>query len=381
MTFKDDMATINKQVKGGEKTGEKVTSVKKAYIQVNHETTRDLINSNLSVFGIPHVEKCIKKDENGNQVFKDGKPVYSYYVKSLWKLKTGEIHTIMISQSTMAYYDANTNNKYSFIINFEDNTDKEIKTLLDGKTICGVTLKYGEKSDTNDSTFIHRKVSFESKMTDLFNQTTKIAEKINDILSGKVTVEELSSPVKGLTILKKEHFPELTTKSKPFVPAKTALVELSSPVASVLSKKEEKKEEKEVKKTKIKSDVNVNVNVNANLELKDSTTPSILTDLIKTFENQRNIIYNLTAEENKLEKDILNSDEEMKEFEIEMKRQLEEGKAKIIKNKSDNITKLETVKANKKAAILENENISKQLIDDISKPSVYLPKTESSWDI
>ena len=195
------MATNGKQVKGSEKTGEKVISVKKTYIQVNHETTRDLIISNLSVFGIPHVDPpCYKTDEHGNKVLKDGKPVYSYYVKSLWKLKTGEIHTIMISQSTMDYYDANTNNQYSFIINFEDKTDKEIKTLLDGKTIFGVTLKYGEKSDTNDSTFIHRRVSFKSKMTDLFNQTTKIAEKINDILSGKVTVEELSSPVKGLTI-------------------------------------------------------------------------------------------------------------------------------------------------------------------------------------
>ena len=352
---------------------------KKPFIQVNHETTRDEINSNISVFGVPHVEKCVKKNENGTPVFKNGNPVYSYYVKSLWNLKNGEIHTIMISQSTMAYYDAKTCDMYSFKINFEDKSEKDFKALLDGKTIFGVTLKYGEKIDPNDSTFIHRSISFNAKMNDLFNQTSKIAEKINEILSGKVTVEELSVPAKGLTILKKD-FPELTkSKTKTFVPVASSPEFVSavasasaSASASVTAPSPAKKEEK-VEKVEKKEENSIKIAV------KDSSVATVLADLIKTFEFERNAIYNLSAEEFKLEKEISNSDEEMKQFEIEMKRQLEEGKARIIKNKSDNINKLEIVKTNKKAAILENEKTSKQLIDDISKPSFSPTEKYDSW--
>ena len=357
------MATANKgkSAKSSVPTGTSETvSAKKQFIQVNHEDTRDLIISNISVFGEPMYEKCSKKDENGKPVFKNGNAIYSYYVKGLWTLKTGEIHTIMISQSTMAFYDANTRDVYSFKINFEDKSEKDIKGLLDGKTIFGITLKYSEKTDSTESTFVHRSVSFNAKINDLFNQTSKIAEAINNLLSGQVTIEKLVVPVKGLTILKKENFPVLAAKSKSFIPAASAAPAApAAPVAPVAPA------------------------TSAASAVPAATEPINLGEVLKEIETEREKITKLSIEETDLKSKILNYDEDLMQFEIEMKKKLEEGIKKINKNKEENSARIEIIKNEKSLAIKQNEKLSKLLIEAISKPieekSLFTHVTTKSW--
>jgi hypothetical protein len=361
----------------------KSVSAKKQFIQVNHEETRDLIISNISVFGEPMFEKCPKKDENGKQVFKNGNPIYSYYVKGLWALKTGEIHTIMISQSTMAFYDANTRDVYSFKINFEDKSEKDIKGVLDGKTIYGNTLKYSLKTDSTENTFVHRSVSFNAKINDLFNQTSKIAEAINNLLSGQVNIEKFVVPAKGLTILKKENFPLLAAKSKPFNSAASAAsaapaasADPAAPAASAASAAPAAPAASAAPAAPAAPAASA-------ASAPTAEEPINLGEVLNQIETQREKITKLSIEETDLKSKILNYDEVLLQFQIEMKNKLDEGIKQMNKAKEENSARIEVIKNKKTLAIKKNETLSKLLIDAISKPieekSMFMNSTTKSW--
>ena len=360
LTFKDKMAAFNG--KNGKDAGKNDVkgSAKKQYIKINHETTRNEIISNLSVFGEPIFDKCMKKDENGNPVFKNGNPVYSYYVKGLWTLKSGEIHTIMISQSTMAYYDANTRDVYTFKMNFEDKSDKDIKALLDGKTIFGITLKYIEKSDPHDNSFVHRSVSFTAKIHDMFNQTSAIAGKINEILSGQVTAEQVASAsVPAKVILKKENFPALTAKANTFTPAAAAAVHVPFALAVAPVAVAPVAVAPAVSPAPVKTEVRSN----------DETTT--LSEILNSIETERTKINGLSMEETELKNKIDSSDSEMEQFKIDMKLKLEEGIKKIQEIKEKNNKRLEIIKEEKSSAITKNENLTKIMIEKLSNSNSW----------
>jgi hypothetical protein len=359
LTFKDKMASFNgKNGKDAGKNDVKV-SAKKPYIKINHEKTRDTIISNLSVFGEPIFDKCPKKDENGNPVFKNGNPVYSYYVKGLWSLKTGEIHTIMISQSTMSYYDANTTNMYTFKINFEDKCEKDIKTLLDGKTIFGVTLKYIEKIDPRDNAFVHRSVSFIAKIHDMFNQTSMIAGKINEILSGQITSEQVAAAsVPAKVILKKENFPALTSKANPFTPAASASV--SAPAAPVAAAP-----------APAAAPATAPAVATVKTEVRSNDETTTLSEILNSIETERTKINDLSMEETELKNKIDSSDSEMEQFKIDMKLKLEEGIKKIQEIKEKNNKRLEIIKEEKSSSITKNENLTKIMIEKLSNSNSW----------
>jgi hypothetical protein len=362
------MATFNG--KNGKDAGKNDAkgSAKKPYIKINHETTRNAIISNLSVFGEPIFDKCPKKDENGNTVLKNGNPVYSYYVKGLWALKTGEIHTIMISQSTMAYYDANTTNVYTFKINFEDKCEKDIKTLLDGKTIFGVTLKYIEKIDPRDNAFVHRSVSFTAKIHDMFNQTSTIAGKINEILTEQVTAEQVAAAsVPAKVILKKENFPALTANVIPFTPAASASASASAvhvPFAVAVAPAVAP-----APVAPAAAVAPVAAPVKKEIQTNDETTT--LSEILNSIETERTKINGLSMEETELKNKIDSSDSEMEKFKIEMKLKLEEGIKKIQEIKEKNNKRLEIIKEEKSSSITKNENLTKIMIEKLSNSNSW----------
>jgi len=377
------MAATNKgkSAKSSVKNGTYETvSVKKPYIQVNHEYARDIIIGKISVFGEPMYEKCPKKDENGKQVYKNGNPIYSYYVKGLWSLKNEVFHNIMISQSTMAFYDENTRNIYSLKINFEDKTEIDIRGLLDSKEIFDTTLKYSEKYDINESSIVHRSVSFNVKLNDLFNQTSKIVEAINKLLSGKVTIKNLLVPVKELTNLNKKNFPNLVANTPAPAPDSeeiklTKLTKLHDDQFTYLPVEIEKL----TKMTKLNDDQFIHLPdpvlaptpAPASAQVLNETID--LCEVLKKIEHNRAKMTYILAEENNLKFKISNSDEELKHFEFEMKNRLEEGIKKINKDKEENIARLEVIKNEKILSSNNNDTLSKLLIEEISKPILERP--------
>ena len=76
------------------------------------------------------------------------------------------------------------------------------------------------------------------------------------------------------------------------------------------------------------------------------------------IETEREKITKLSAEESDLSSKITNYDEDLKQFEIEMKNKLEEGIKKLNKNKEDNSARIEVIKTEKSLAIKENEKLS-----------------------
>jgi len=333
---------VKKNVNGGK--GGKEAFV--PFTPFSHEQTRDLVYRMLSHMGNPIDEKI-------DFTTKAGKSVYSYFVKVLKQFngKDSHILNIMLAQSTMAHFEAlKTKNPVlanTFIakLNFDDKSEADIKSL-DGKVISGITLKYGEKLAGD---FLHRSITFNIanvNMNALYDQTISIANKINDMLNGKVTQvsEPLAAP-KGLTILKKtDNFPVLSAKSKPFVAAVASVAVPVITVAEILA---------EVK-TEVKA--------------KGETT---ISEKAKIIETNKEAIKKLENEKSELEKEVSTFDNEMENFVKEMEKKLEDGIRALTKKNEDKIKELGRISAEMQSKKNETESLSNALISQLTGPKSW----------
>jgi len=124
------------------------------YVKINHEQKRDEIcDKFFSLYGNAVDTKTPKYDLNRQPLFKDGNPVYSFYVESFIIddeiREISEIHKITISQSTMAFYKKATSNVYKLTIYFNHSFREDIKALFDGKEFKGITMTVDTKFNRN----------------------------------------------------------------------------------------------------------------------------------------------------------------------------------------------------------------------------------------
>ena len=338
--------SVKKNVNGGK--GGKEAFV--PFTPFSHEQTRDLVYRMLSHMGNPIDEKI-------DFTTKAGKSVYSYFVKVLKQFngKDSHILNIMLAQSTMAHFEAlKTKNPVlanTFIakLNFDDKSEADIKSL-DGKVISGITLKYGEKLAGD---FLHRSITFNianANTNALYEQTISIANKINDMLNGKVTpVSEPSEAPKGLTILKKpDNFPVLSAKSKPFVAAVAAAAAPVITVAQIFA---------EVK-TETKAEVK-------------TTGETTISEKAKIIEMNKETIKKMESSKLELEKEVSTFDDEMEKFVKEMKQKLEDGIRALTKKNEDKVKELTLINAEMQSKKNETESLSNALISQLTGPKSW----------
>lgn len=326
------------------------------YIPFDHEEARDLIYQNLSFIGMPIDEKC-------DFLNKANKKVYNYFVKVLKVFnnnsddEVNSILNIMWSQSTMSHFEAlktknmNLLNIYIVKINFDDKSKLDIKSL-DGKIIFGITLKYGEKISGD---FLHRSITFNIanfNMNALYDQTINIANKINDMLNGKVT--QVIEPEKAITILKKpDSFPVLSKNvilsknAKAFIPPVDTNEASAAPVSAPV----------------VKAEVKTEVKAEAKAEVKT------MGEMIKIIETNNEDIEKLNPKKIELEKEISSFDIEKEKFITEMKQKLEDGIKALDKKKEENEKNLNLINGEIQSKINENEIVSNALIVKLSQTS------------
>ena len=104
-------------------------------------------------------------------------------------------------------------------------------------------------------------------------------------------------------------------------------------------------------------------------EVKIPEVKATLGDILKKIENGKQNFSKLSKEELELENEISSSDDKIKKFELEMKQKLEIYLKEFIKNKEENIKRLEIVKSSKIAEMSIIELNSKIMIKEITSTS------------
>ena len=283
-------------------------------------------------------EKIVIKDKDHKPVQnKNGEILYFYNVLFKIPIKDGVFHNIKFAQCSNALLPSSKNfnvfNVQLYLV--KEKKDYVRQTLFSTKnefTILNTVTSYSEFTKSDD---VHAIISFNIKNADArkaYDDVHAIIHKINEIL-----VKSQEKPVSAslATSATSANFPTLCKDAKSF------------------------KSATEVKATVVP-------------EVKAPVVPEVkgkLTDILKNIEDGREQITKLSKEELELEILISAFEDELKKFEIEMKKKLEDGIKELKNNNEDNVKKLKEIKGNKKSEISKVELNSKIMIEAISAPS------------
>jgi len=328
------------------KQGKNVKNVNKVEMQPykkfsNEEATEEIVRKMCFLKIHPEdssYEKIVIKDKDHKPVQnKNGEILYFYNVLYKIPIKDGVFHNIKFAQCSNALLPSSKNfnvfNIQLYLV--KEKKDYLRQTLFSTKnefTILNTVTSYSEFTKSDD---VHAIISFNIKNADAkkaYDDAHAIIRKINEIL-----VKSQEKPVSAslATSATSANFPTLSKDAKSF------------------------KSATEVKATVVP-------------EVKATVVPEVkgkLTDILKNIEDGREQITKLSKEELELEIKISAFEEELKKFEIEMKKKLEDGIKEFNKNNEENIKKLKEIKGNKKSEILKVEFNSKIMIEAISAPS------------
>ena len=299
-------------------------------------------------------EKIVIKDKDHKPVQnKNGEILYFYNVLFKIPIKDGVFHNIKFAQCSNALLPSSKNfnvfNVQLYLV--KEKKDYVRQTLFSTKnefTILNTVTSYSEFTKSDD---VHAIISFNIKNADArkaYDDVHAIIHKINEIL-----VKSQEKPVSAslATSATSANFPTLCKDAKSFKSA----TEVKATVVP------------EVKATvvpEVKATVVPEVKAPVATEVKGK-----LTDILKNIEDGREQITKLSKEELELEILISAFEDELKKFEIEMKKKLEDGIKELKNNNEDNVKKLKEIKGNKKSEISKVELNSKIMIEAISAPS------------
>jgi len=373
------------------------------FVPFSNETSIDIIINNLKFLNLePTVsDQIIIKDKNGVPVKnKRGENLYFYIISYqimcndnalFYKIKFSQRSNAMLPTSKNAYvYDVqlyiNNANK--------DNKDDIKKKLFFNKpeiTINDLVLTYSDFTiyDSDDTYGI---ISFNIKNENgkkAYDEVGKLISKIMSLMineksntycdkSALISIDE--SKATPTSIEKKEAFPVLSKNGKSCINIKSSSAKLSSEIvkiAEVKSAEVKSAEVKAVEEVKV-SEVKVAEEVKAATDVSKNSPESI--DLVVQFGTLQNIkeeYSNKTKELEKAEDILLNISYKRNQFEIEMKKKLEEGLKELENTELNAKNTIKTVKLEQEKYKLEIKNLTEKLTIALNSTS-WITKS-SNW--
>jgi hypothetical protein len=341
--------------KHGQQNKDTTQKVSSPYVKFSNEDAIDQIIAQMSFLKInpeeSSFEKILIKDKDGNPAKnKNGDVLYFYNVLYKIKINDGLIHNIKFGQRSNAMLST-SKNANMFDIQLYLNKEKKdvIRQKLFGSkkeaTILNAVSTYSEfKTEEVQATISFNVINKNGKKA--FEEVENIIRKIHELL---IKPEE--------QVLKADlvptNFPTLSKDAKPFqMKAEVKVAEVKAEVKIPEEVKAEVKIPEEVK-----------------AEVKIPEVKATLGDILKKIENGKQNFSKLSKEELELENEISSSDDKIKKFELEMKQKLEIYLKEFIKNKEENIKRLEIVKSSKIAEMSIIELNSKIMIKEITSTS------------
>ena len=321
--------------KHGQQNKDTKQKVSTPYVKFSNEDASDQIIAQMSFLKIKpeesSFEQILIKDKDGNPAKnKNGDVLYFYNVLYKIKINDGLIHNIKFGQRSNAMLSTSKNANMFDIQLYLNKEEKDVirQKLFGSKkeaTILNVVATYSEfKTEEVQATISFNVINKNGKKA--FEEVENIIRKIHEILN-KPEEQVLKAN------LVPTNFPTLSKDAKPFQ-----------------MKAEAKAEE-------VKS------------EVKIPEVKATLGDILKKIENGKQNFSKLSKEELELENEISSSDDKIKKFELEMKQKLEIYLKEFIKNKEENIKRLEIVKSSKIAEMSIIELNSKIMIKEITSTS------------
>ena len=321
--------------KHGQQNKDTKQKVLSPYVKFSNEDASDQIIAQMSFLKIKpeesSFEQILIKDKDGNPAKnKNGDVLYFYNVLYKIKINDGLIHNIKFGQRSNAMLSTSKNANMFDIQLYLNKEEKDVirQKLFGSKkeaTILNVVATYSEfKTEEVQATISFNVINKNGKKA--FEEVENIIRKIHEILN-KPEEQVLKAN------LVPTNFPTLSKDAKPFQ-----------------MKAEAKAEE-------VKS------------EVKIPEVKATLGDILKKIENGKQNFSKLSKEELELENEISSSDDKIKKFELEMKQKLEIYLKEFIKNKEENIKRLEIVKSSKIAEMSIIELNSKIMIKEITSTS------------
>ena len=376
------------------------TKFSNQFVPFSNETSIDIIINNLKFLNLePTVsDQIIIKDKNGVPVKnKRGENLYFYIISYqimcndnalFYKIKFSQRSNAMLPTSKNAYvYDVqlyiNNANK--------DNKDDIKKKLFSNKpeiTINDLVLTYSDFTiyDSDDTYGI---ISFNIKNENgkkAYDEVGKLISKIMSLMvneksdtycdkSALISIDE--SKAIPTSIEKKEAFPVLSKNGKSCINIKSS----SAKLASEIVKSAEEVKAVEVKVAEVKAaEVKVaEVAVLADVDEVTKHSPESI-DLVVQFETLQNIkkkYSNETEELKKAEDILLNISYKRNQFEIEMKKKLEEGLKELENTELNAKNTIKTVKLDQEKYKLEIKNLTEKLTIALNSTS-WITKS-SNW--
>lgn len=312
--------------KHGQQNKDTKQKVSTPYVKFSNEDASDQIIAQMSFLKIKpeesSFEQILIKDKDGNPAKnKNGDVLYFYNVLYKIKINDGLIHNIKFGQRSNAMLSTSKNANMFDIQLYLNKEEKDVirQKLFGSKkeaTILNVVATYSEfKTEEVQATISFNVINKNGKKA--FEEVENIIRKIHEILN-KPEEQVLKAN------LVPTNFPTLSKDAKPF---------------------------------------------QMKAEVKIPEVKATLGDILKKIENGKQNFSKLSKEELELENEISSSDDKIKKFELEMKQKLEIYLKEFIKNKEENIKRLEIVKSSKIAEMSIIELNSKIMIKEITSTS------------